>query len=434
MKFIPSFKEGSLARNASWMFLGQGMSFVVQAAYFILLARLLGSQQYGIFVGAFALVSIVSQYSTMGSGLVMLRHVSQDRSKFGEYWGNVILTTFSVGFLVIILLKVFSKWIVGPSSASVVVLVALGECTCARLSECAGQAFQAFENLRWTATLTTLTNITRLIAVGVLMLLFRHATVMQWATTSVIVSVISAIVAVSAVSYLIGRPKFRPRLLVDSAAEGIGFSFACSTTSVYNDLDKTMLSHYGMTAANGVYSMAYKVIDISCAPIRALHSAAFPKFCQKGMEGARASIDFTKQLLRKTLPYALVAAAGMFLTARFIPMIVGKSFESSVPALQWLCLIPAFRTFHLSAGDALTGAGYQRYRTTCQLLAASLNFGLNLFMIPMWSWRGAAWSSLMTDGFLAAANWFVLTTLIRKERHAISEPVIVRETEMADVA
>jgi O-antigen/teichoic acid export membrane protein len=316
----------------------------------------------------------------------------------------------------------------------VVVLVALGECTCARLSECAGQAFQAFENLRWTATLTTLTNITRLIAVGVLMLLFRHATVMQWATTSVIVSVISAIVAVSAVSYLIGRPKFRPRLLVDSAAEGIGFSFACSTTSVYNDLDKTMLSHYGMTAANGVYSMAYKVIDISCAPIRALHSAAFPKFCQKGMEGARASIDFTKQLLRKTLPYALVAAAGMFLTARFIPMIVGKSFESSVPALQWLCLIPAFRTFHLSAGDALTGAGYQRYRTTCQLLAASLNFGLNLFMIPMWSWRGAAWSSLMTDGFLAAANWFVLTTLIRKERHAISEPVIVRETEMADVA
>src|SRR5580692_524212 len=121
MKFIPSFKEGSLARNASWMFLGQGMSFVVQAAYFILLARLLGSQQYGIFVGAFALVSIVSQY----------------RSKFGEYWGNVILTTFSVGFLVIILLKVFSKWIVGPSSASVVVLVALGECTCARLSECA---------------------------------------------------------------------------------------------------------------------------------------------------------------------------------------------------------------------------------------------------------------------------------------------------------
>jgi len=176
MKLFSSFKEGTLARNASWMFLGQGMSFFVQAAYFILLARLLGSQQYGVFVGAFALVSIASQYSTMGSGLVMLRHVSQDRTKFAEYWGNVILTTFSVGFVVILTLKILGKWIVGPSSASVIVLIALGECTCARLAECAGQAFQAFENLRWTATLTTLTNVTRLLAVGLLMLVLRHAT------------------------------------------------------------------------------------------------------------------------------------------------------------------------------------------------------------------------------------------------------------------
>lgn len=416
------------------MFLGQGLSFFIQAAYFILLARLLGSQQYGIFVGAFALVSIASQYSTLGSGLVMLRHVSQDRKKFAEYWGNVILTTFSVGFVVILILRFVGSWIVGPSSASIIVLIALGECTCARLAECAGQAFQAFENLRWTATLTTLTNITRLLAVGSLMLVIHHATVNQWAVASVIVSAISATIAVATVSILIGRPRFRLSLLFSSAGEGIGFSFACSTTSVYNDVDKTMLSHYGMAAANGIYSMAYKVVDISCAPIRAIHSAAFPKFCQQGAKGAHASIAFTKQVLRKTFPYALIAAAGMFFTARFIPLIVGKSFENSVPALQWLCLIPALRTFHLSAGDSLTGAGYQRYRTTCQLLAASLNFGLNLFMIPMYSWRGAAWSSLMTDGFLAAANWIVLTTLIKKERHTIAEPAIVRETEMADVA
>jgi O-antigen/teichoic acid export membrane protein len=416
------------------MFLGQGMSFFVQAAYFILLARLLGSRQYGIFVGAFALVSIVSQYSTIGSGLVMLRHVSQDRSQFAQYWGNVILTTLSLGFIVILLLRLFGPWLVGAASASVIALIALGECTCARLAECAGQAFQAMENLRWTATLTTLTNVTRLIAVGSLMIVIHHATVNQWAIASVTVSAISATMAIAAVSILIGRPRFRPSLLFSSAGEGIGFSFACSTTSIYNDLDKTMLNHYGMAAANGIYSMAYRVIDISCAPIRALHSAAFPKFCQKGLEGAHSSVGFAKQILRKTLPFSFAAAAGMFLTARFIPLVVGKSFQNSVSALQWLCLIPALRTFHLSAGDTMTGAGYQRYRTTCQLLAASLNFGLNLFMIPAYSWRGAAWSSLITDGFLAIANWVVLTVLIKKERHAIAEPAIVREAEMADFA
>lgn len=431
MKCPERFRKGTLARNAGWMFLGQGLTFFVQAAYFILLARLLGSQQYGIFVGAIAAVSIASQYSSLGSGWVLLRHVSQDRRKFPEYWGNTILTTLVVGFGIVLILKLFGNWIIGPSGASVIVLIALGECVCARLSECAGQAFQAFENLRWTATLTALTSVVRLLTVAIMILMLHHASVKQWAVAWVAVSFVSVLVAVGTVSVRLGRPKFRPSLLGASAAEGLGFSFACSTTVVYNDVDKAMLSHYGMSAANGTYSMAYKLIDISCVPIRSLHSAALPRFFKKGSGGVTGSIGFAIRILQKTLPYALVAAALMFLFSGFIPRIVGKSFENSVTALRWLCLLPALRSLHLSAGDSLTGAGYQRYRTACQVSAAALNFGLNLFMIPAFSWRGAAWSSLATDGLLAAANWIVLSLVAKRERNATSVPAsVVRETEM----
>ncbi len=413
------------------MFLGQGLTFFVQAAYFILLARLLGSQQYGIFVGAAAAVSIASQYGSLGSGWVMLRHVSQDRGKFPEYWGNTILTTLAVGSGIVLLLKLFGNWMIGPSGAPIIVLIALGECICARLSECAGQAFQAFENLRWTATLTALTSAVRLLAAAIMILILHHASVKQWAVAWAVVSLVSALAAVGTVSVRIGRPKFRPGLLAASAAEGLGFSFACSTTVVYNDVDKAMLSHYGMTADNGTYSMAYKIIDISCVPIRSLHSAALPRFFKKGSDGVIGSVGLAIRILRKTLPYALIAAALMFLLAGLIPLVVGKSFENSVSTLRWLCLLPALRSLHLSAGDSLTGAGHQRYRTVCQVLAAALNFGLNLYMIPAFSWRGAAWSSLATDGLLAAANWIVLGLVAKKERNATSIPAsVAREAEM----
>jgi O-antigen/teichoic acid export membrane protein len=161
--------------------------------------------------------------------------------------------------------------------------------------------------------------------------------------------------------------------------------------------------------------MAYRVVDMSCTPIRALQSAAFPRFCQTGRNGARGSIAFTSRLLGKTLPFGLLAAAAMFLTAPIIPHIVGPSFTSSVSALQWLCLLPVFRSLHLGAGDTLTGAGYQRYRTVAQLGAAALNFALNLWLIPTYSWHGAAWASLLTDGGLAAGNWIILGLLIRRE-------------------
>jgi O-antigen/teichoic acid export membrane protein len=413
--------RGQLARNASWMFMGQGVSFVVQGVYFILLARLLGARQYGIYVGAAAAVSLLSQYSTLGSGLVLLRQVSRRNSDFAEYWGNLLITTLSAGLVVILSLAWLGKWMVGPASASIIVLVAIGDCTGGRLAEGSGQAFQAFEQLKLTAALTSITNIARLLIAASMVVVLHHASVRQWAIASLSVSCLSAAMALVLVTARLGWPRFNLRLLRERALEGVGFSIAASTTSIYNDIDKAMLSRYGMLAANGIYSMAYRVIDISCTPVRALHSAAFPRFCQIGSDGARSSITFTRKLLGKTLPFALLASAVLFLTAPIIPFIVGRSFANSVSALRWLCLLPVFRSLHLGAGDTLTGAGYQRYRTAAQLSAAGLNFGLNLWLIPAYSWHGAAWASLVTDGSLAAGNWILLGLLIRRENHSLLE-------------
>jgi O-antigen/teichoic acid export membrane protein len=89
-----------------------------------------------------------------------------------------------------------------------------------------------------------------------------------------------------------------------------------------------------------------------------------------------------------------------------------------VSALRWLCLIPLFRSFHLCSGDAMAGAGQQKFRLLCGLFAAGLNFSLNLYLIPHYSWLGAAIASLATDGSLAVIMWAVLLWLRRREHTA----------------
>lgn len=415
MKKLLHTRSGSLTRNASWMFAGQLLTYALQGGYFILLARVLGSREYGVLVGVTALVSIASQFSTMGSGFVMLRHVSRDKEQFAEYWGNAVFTTLAVGTAIALSLQFFGKSLIGVSGASIIAMVAIADCVCMRLTEIAGQAFQSFEVLRITALMSTLTNALKFSAALAVTLVVRHATAAQWAAYALAVSIASAVFAISLVSFLLGRPKFHFGLMRASIAEGFGFSFSSSTTSVYNDLDKTMLSHFGMNEANGVYSMAYRLIDISCAPVRSIHAAAFPKFCQKGAHGVLENRRFAGTILKKTSLFAIAAAVGLFLFAPVVPRIIGPSFANSVIALRWLCLLPLMRSLHLSAGDALTGAGYQRYRTTCQVLAAGLNFSLNLYLIPAYSWRGAIGSSLITDGVLAVANWATLSLIARWE-------------------
>ena len=414
---------GKLARNAGWSFFGQTTSTVLQAGYFVVIARLLGSTNYGIYTAAFALVSIVSQYGSLGSGIVFLRRVSADRSVFAKYWGNILINTIAFGTLLVGALVFIGHFVLDSAHASLVLFIAIGDTVCQQLVSTVGQVFQAFENLRVMATLTLSMNILRFALALGLLITIKNATAYQWAFASMFISILAAVCAVAAVSIAFGRPSFSLRTVVANLNEGFVFSVSGSTTYIYNDLDKVMLGHYGMNAANGIYTTAYRILNICTTPITSIHNAAYPRFFQLGVGGARATEPFARKVLFKTTILGIVAAMGMFVAAPVIPHLVGKSFAKSVLALRWLCLIPLFRCFHLSAGDAMAGAGYQNYRLVTRLCAALLNFVLNLILIPKYSWLGAAWASLATDGGLGVLDWIVIRWLISREKNR-SAPIL----------
>jgi O-antigen/teichoic acid export membrane protein len=404
-------RTSSLARNAGWMFLGQGLNLLLQAAYFILLAHLLGVRQYGIFAGAFAFVSIAAPYSALGSGLVFLRYVSTNPKNHSVYWGNVIFATIVMGSFLTLLLRIVAPHLLNQESAAVILLVALGECICRQLAICIGQMFQAFEQLRMTAAMNLLTSLLRLLAVLGLSATLHHATAWQWAFASLVVSTLAAAAGSAMISVSHGWPRFAPRLFVSRFSEGLNFSLAGSTQSVYNDIDKTLLSHYGMNVANGIYTMAYRVVDVATIPVTALDAAALPRYFRQSGEGGNSVRNLALRLAGRAALLGLVTAVCMFLAAPLIPLVIGKGFAESVLALRWLSLLPAFRGIHQLTGSAVTGLGFQRYRTRGQIAAAVFNLGLNLWLIPRYGWHGAAWTSLATDGGLAIVNLFLLQSL-----------------------
>jgi O-antigen/teichoic acid export membrane protein len=127
------------------------------------------------------------------------------------------------------------------------------------------------------------------------------------------------------------------------------------------------------------------------------------------------------KLSRWTIPYSLVAALTMALGAGILPLVLGQSFTASVSALRWLCLLPLIRCFHYAAGITITASVSQWYRTAQQVAIAFLNFGLNMFLIPRYSWQGAAAASLLSDGALAAMNWtFVMYLIWRQSRESLT--------------
>ncbi len=422
---LSQVQRSTLARDAVWVLAGQGASFLLQMAYFVLLARMLGVEQYGIFVGASAFVSIVMPFSALGAGMLFMRHVSTNPNQFACYWGNILLSTVAANVLLLPILCWIAPHLLNPASASILLPVALANCLMGQVIQGVVQIFQTYQRLQAAACWSTAINLLRFASTGFMVILMRHVTARDWALVSMIVSVVIALAAAATVTAQYEFPRFEPRLLFRRATEGLLFSVSSSTASVYNDIDKTMLSHYGMNIANGFYTTAYRIIDLASLSVVSVEWAASPRFFRDGKNGSLPVVQRANSILTHIVPIGALAGIAAFLCAPLIPHLLGSGFAQSVLALRWLCLLPVFRGVHQITGGALTGCGYQRYRTTAQVAVALLNLSLNVFWIPAYGWMGAAWASLITDCALGVICWTLMSWVAHRARltEVSSQPV-----------
>ncbi len=422
---IGRLRSNLFARNTGWMFLGLAGNALLQAATFVLLARLLGVTQYGVFAGAAALVSTVAPYSALGSQMIFMRYVSADRTSAPVYWGNMLAISAATTVFLAAGLALVGERLFGSSAVGLVVVLVLANCFASQITNNASVVFQTFEQLRSTAWLRALVNIFRILAIGALMVALHHVNAFECAIVILGSSALAAVVAVVWVGRTIGAIRFSRPLVFRRFCEGIGFSVAGSSQSVYNDIDKTMLSHYGMNADNGIYTFAYRVVDLATIPVNALDSACIPRYFSLNNDGLFAVVRMARKIVPIGAFSGLACAILTLLASPLAVRIVGHGFSGALPIFRWLCWLPAIRGVHQLAGGVLTATGLQNYRTVAQVVVAALNLMLNILWIPIHGWLGAAWASLASDGALAVLNvLLVLSVLVRPRRDV---PMVLEE-------
>jgi O-antigen/teichoic acid export membrane protein len=415
-KFKKAVLGSALARNSVWMFLGYGLKLLTQAVYFILIARSLGPSEYGAFVGAVALIGLVAPFAGIGYGNLLVKNVSRDPKLFREYWGNALFVAAVSGTVLLGLVMIVSRWALSSSiPALLVLLISLSDLLAVKGTEIGSQAFLAVDQLKYTSAFTVCPYVLRLLAVFVVFWRWHQATALLWGWFYLACTVISAIIAVALTIYKLGAPKLALGRIPGEFTEGFYFGTSLSAQTVYNDIDKTMLARFSTLDATGIYGAAYRLIDVAFVPVRSVLFAAYADFFRHGKDGIAVSYAYARRILPKMVGYSLLVSASLFLAAPVVPIILGSNYSSVVEALRWLALLPVFKSLHYFMADSLTGAGYQRVRTNVQIVVAVFNIALNLWLIPVYSWRGASWSSLASDGALALLMYLAVLSVSAKE-------------------
>ena len=409
------FLRTKLARNSLWMILGQGLRLVIQALYFIEIAKSLGVRNYGAFVGVVALVGIVYPFGTLGSGSLLVKNVARDRSLFSFYWGRALALTMTFGFLLIFFVLALSRFALPAEiPLMLVAMVAVSDVIGLNLITQASQAFQAFEQLKWTATINVLMSAGRLAGAAILIAIYPHPSASQWGYIYFGCTAAVTVVSLTLVRTLIGSPEFSWKYIQSELREGFYFSASQTSQTIYNDIDKTMLSRLDTLAAAGIYGAAYRLIDVSFVPVSAALWSAYASFFRAGARGISSSLAYAKPLMRRALVYSGSVFVLLLAVAGLVPVVLGSEYAATAAALRWLAILPVLKGLHYFFSDTLTSSGYQGVRTGIQAAVALLNVLLNLWVIPAYSWRGAAWSSIACDATLLAsvssAVWFLSRT------------------------
>jgi len=422
--------SSSLAQNTLWALGGYGVRLVIQAAYFIVIVRYLGPGRYGGFVAATALTNLIAPFVGMGSGNLLVKNVARRKSLFPQCWGNGLAITLLsgvglVGFVILASIAVLPRSI----PVFVILCISVSDLVAVKFVELAAFAFQAFEMLSENAHLNVLISLTRLVGIVALALLIPHPNLRAWSIVYLGGSVFAGLIAVLWATVRLGRPQLKLSRIRGESVEGFTFSTGLSAQTIYNDIDKTMLARLGTLEATGVYSAAYRIIDVAFVPVRALLNAAYPGFFSHGMEGIRGTIRYGRRLLLRVLPYSVLVSLALLLGAPIVSLILGPRYAQVTEALRWLSILPLLKTLHYFAADALTGAGYQGTRTAVQIGIAIFNVLFNLWIIPAYGWRGAAWSSIASDGLLAVTLWLIAIRLSAKAHDRYNESgIAVTET------
>ncbi|HEY0784755.1 MAG TPA: oligosaccharide flippase family protein [Acidobacteriaceae bacterium] len=401
------------------MLSGNAVAVIFQAVYFLLMGRMLGSREYGSLIGVVALVNVLSQFSSLGMEMILLRNISRDAASFAVSWGRALVVS-GAGFLVLLAVALlYGRLFLAPELRSLVPWVAVSDGLLGKLSQLASRAMQGADCAAWSARLAALTNIARTLVAGLLLVYclhgHRHAAALTWVRVYWLSTLAVAVFSLVLVTRTLGRPRLA-RVGWRDLGEGLSFSLSSSAISVYNDLDKTLLVSMGQAYAAGIYGAAYRVIDVLTTPIYSLYAAAAPRFFREGAHGVADAARFSRRMLRWTLPFGAGAALLLTVGAPLLPLAFGHSFSGSVSALRWLCLLPLIRGAQYAWGTTITASASQWLRTTTQAGAALLNLALNLVLIPRWSWQGAAAASLITDGALALSNGLLVRWLLRRSR------------------
>lgn len=173
--------------------------------------------------------------------------------------------------------------------------------------------------------------------------------------------------------------------------------------SIYVNLDITMIGWLKGDYGVGIYSAAVRIYNIAKSIMAAIYVVAIPRLSQyAGQQEFEKYRKVCSDIWSSLTVFLLPAGVGLVCISPEIMWILsGNGYPGSEIVLRILGISLVFAIYGgLVTSGMNISLGKERITLQATIISALINFGLNLLVIPKYSYLGAAVTTLISEAFV----------------------------------
>ena len=395
--------------------------FLTKFIMFILIvsiARHLGDVNYGKFSFVMAYTSFFLILSDLGLSTLTIREVAKNKELAGKYFGNLSLVKLILSVISFILLVIIINLMDYPPDTTLAVYIAGVYVVINSFNKFFISFFRAFERMEYE---TFVRVFERVIAFTlVISLIYLNYGLIEIMIAFLVSGILSFLISCLIMLKRFTKPEFNidVHFLKYAIKEALPFGLIVIFGTIYFKIDTVMLSIMKGDAVVGWYNAAYNIMEGLAALVAGSISYTFFPIM------SRYYAESLNEKLKETYfkAFLLLFGAGLVISVfvtifsdKIILILYGEEYLNSIIALK--ILIWAFFIICISmiSSTLLNSIGKQSIVAMGTGLGAVLNVILNLVLIPKYSYIGAAYATLITEGVgFGIYLYFVLRAITKK--------------------
>jgi len=399
LSWMPS-TQGPIAKGTIRTTFVLGMRLLVQAGTLLLVARMLGPQQFGAFAGIAALAVMLGAFASFGTNVVLLGEVSKAPGRREEVLKYAVPTTLSCGGVLLVAYLLICTLVLREAGVPMMVLLAIGisEIWLQPLFGLPAAEHLALGRIARSQMLATLPLLLRLAAACAVFLVGPDDPLALYAYGYLVASAVALTLASATMPAPWPRPATWRVPDKQELRDAVGYAALNITATTPAELDKTLAAKLLPLSAAGLYAAGARVIGAATLPVIAMMLSALPRLFREGEDQPQRTRGLVLKLLAVTSLYSIALAALLWLVAPAFVWIFGNRYEGIQHTIHWLCLAVPGMALRMAAGGILMALGRPWIRVGYEIAGLAV---LVIAAVLLTAHLGAARMPLA----LACAEW-----------------------------